>query len=83
MSKIPRNISGTELAKLLEKYDYKIQREKGSHLRLTSNYMSYSHKITIPNHKFLKIGTLNNILNNISEYLKVTKEELINELFNN
>jgi predicted RNA binding protein YcfA (HicA-like mRNA interferase family) len=83
MSKVPRNISGIELAKLLVKYGYEIQREKGSHLRLNSNYMGYSHKITIPDHEFLKIGTLNNILNNIADYLKVTKEQLIKELFTN
>ena len=69
MSKVPRNISGIELAKLLVKYGYDIQREKGSHLRLNSNYMGYSHKITIPDHKFLKIGTLNNILlNNLEDF---------------
>ena len=32
MPKIPRDISGKELAKLLKKYDYKIERERGSHI---------------------------------------------------
>jgi hypothetical protein len=40
--------------------------------------MGYEHRITIPDHSYLKIGTLNN---NIAEYLKIPKERLINELF--
>jgi predicted RNA binding protein YcfA (HicA-like mRNA interferase family) len=81
MPKIPRDISGRELAKLLDRYKYKIVRESGSHIRLVSNYQTSEHKITIPDHQSIKIGTLNNILNDIAEYLKMSKQELINELF--
>ncbi|WP_255415870.1 MULTISPECIES: hypothetical protein [unclassified Petrotoga] len=35
----------------------------------------------VPNHKFLKIGTLNNILRDVSEYLKITKDQLVEEIF--
>ena len=34
--KLPREISGEELAKLLKKYDYAITRQTGSHIRLTT-----------------------------------------------
>lgn len=78
MAKLPRNLSGRELAKLLNGYGYEITRKSGSHLRLPSNIMGYEHRITIPDHSYLKIGTLNN---NIAEYLKIPKERLINELF--
>lgn len=81
MPKIPRDISGRELAKLLNTYKYKIEREKGSHIRLVSTYQLFEHKITIPDHHPIKIGTLNNILSDISDYLKISKQELINELF--
>ena len=81
MPKIPRDISGRELARLLGKYRYRIVRETGSHLRLTSDFMGYSHHITIPDHCPLKVGTLNNILKDIAEYLKIPKEQLIEELF--
>ena len=81
MPKIPRDISGRELAKLLNRYKYKIVRESGSHIRLVSTYQQTEHKITIPDHQSTKIGTLNNILNDIAEYLKISKQELINELF--
>ena len=69
MPKIPRDISGRELTKLLNRYKYKVVRESGSHIRLVSTYQQ------------TKIGTLNNILNDIAEYLKISKKELIHELF--
>ncbi len=81
MPKIPRDISGRELTKLLNKYRYRVVRETASHLRLTSDFMGYSHHITIPDHCALKVGTLNNILKDIAEYLKIPKEQLIEELF--
>ena len=81
MPKIPRDISGRELAKLLNRYQYEVSRESGSHLRLVSMYQNKAHKITIPDHNAIKIGTLNNILNDVAEYLKISKQELTNELF--
>ncbi|MBI2485811.1 MAG: type II toxin-antitoxin system HicA family toxin [Deltaproteobacteria bacterium] len=81
MPKLPRDISGRELAKLLKKYRYQTVRQAGSHMRLVSNFKDIEHKITIPDHKPIKIGTLNNILIEVSDYLKITKEELVEELF--
>ena len=81
MPKIPRDISGRKLAKLLNIYKYEIEREKGSHIRLVSTHQLFEHKITIPDRQPIKIGTLNNILNDISDYLKISKQELIDKLF--
>jgi len=78
--KIPRDIGGEELAKLLNKYGYQIARQTGSHVRLTTS-LKGEHHITIPRHKYLKAGTLNSILSDIAKYLKVDKQVLINELF--
>lgn len=36
---------------------------------------------TIPAHKFLKIGTLSSILNDVSKHFKIDKSSLIKELF--
>jgi predicted RNA binding protein YcfA (HicA-like mRNA interferase family) len=79
--KIPRDISGQRLAYLLEQYGYRITRQTGSHLRLTSNVMNREHSITIPKHEFIKIGTLTGILNEVSEYLEMDKRTLIEKLF--
>lgn len=78
--KLPREISGEELAKLLKKYGYETTRQTGSHMRLTTTLQG-EHHITIPAHKYLKIGTLSSILNDIATYLKIDKSNLIKELF--
>jgi len=81
MPKVPRDLSGRDLSKLLSKYGYAIVRETGSHIRLVSQLRGTEHKITIPDHAPLKIGTLNNILSDIADYLATSKQELIEELF--
>ncbi len=81
MPKIPRDISGRELAELLKKYGYEINRKTGSHIRLVSKFRDEEHKITVPDHHPIKIGTLNNILNDLVDHLKIDKKELINKLF--
>ena len=78
--KLPREISGGELAKLLGKYNYEITRQTGSHMRLTTQRRG-EHHITIPAHKYLKIGTLSSVLNDIASHLKIDKNDLIKELF--
>ncbi len=78
--KLPRDIGGEELAKLLSKYRYEITRQTGSHLRLTTN-LKGEHHLTIPKHKPLKVGTLSSILSEISVHLEITKESLMRELF--
>jgi len=78
--KIPRNISGGQLAKLLEIYEYKLTRQVGSHIRLTTQ-KNGEHHITIPLHKAIHIGTLNNILKAIADHLEIDKETLVDELF--
>jgi len=78
--KISRDISSDNIIQLLKKYDYKITRQTGSHIRLTYNLKGTEHHITIPGHKDLKVGTINSILNDISKYLEIDKEILIKNL---
>ncbi len=78
--KIPRNISGKDLIDLVKIYDYKVTKRSGSHIRLSTSYKG-EHHITIPDHNPLKIGTLNKILQDISEHLKTEKKSLIETLF--
>jgi predicted RNA binding protein YcfA (HicA-like mRNA interferase family) len=74
MPKIPRNISGRSLIKLLSIYGCSVSRQTGSHIRLISVYMGHDHDP-------IKIGTLNSLLKDISEYLHIPKNTLIEELF--
>ena len=68
--KLPRDISGIELAKHLKILEYGISHQTGSHIRLTTN-KNGTHHITIPAHDPLRIGTLNAILQDIAEHHKI------------
>ena len=46
--KLPRDMGGEELAALLGRYGYKITRQTGSHMRLTSTSKGFEHHITVP-----------------------------------
>ena len=78
--KLPRNISGKDLVGRLNKYDYKITKRKGDHIRLTT-LVNGEHHVTIPDHNPLKIGTFNNILKDVAEHLEVDKKALLEDLF--
>jgi predicted RNA binding protein YcfA (HicA-like mRNA interferase family) len=78
--KIPRNISGSELAKHLKSFGYQITRQTGSHMRLTT-LESGEHHITIPKHDPLRTGTLTAILKDIAQHFQLSREELIDQLF--
>ena len=79
--KLPRDMGGEELAALLGKYGYKITRQTGSHIRLTSTSKGFEHHITIPRHKPLRVGTLSNIVNEVADYLETERQKLVKELF--
>jgi predicted RNA binding protein YcfA (HicA-like mRNA interferase family) len=78
--KLPRDLSGTELAKALQKVGYRTTRQTGSHLRLTADTPT-QHHITIPAHDPLKVGTLAAILDEVAVHLKLSREELLHRLF--
>ncbi len=79
--KLPRDLSGFELSKLLHRYGYEVTRQAGSHLRLTSNIRGTQHHVTIPAHKELRLGTLVGILSEVSAYLTMSRSDLEQELF--
>lgn len=59
--KLPQ-ISGKELVKKLMKLGFVVTRQRGSHIRIEKNTKDRIIKITIPNHKLIKKGTLNRII---------------------
>jgi predicted RNA binding protein YcfA (HicA-like mRNA interferase family) len=78
--KLPRDLSGNGLAKMLSLFGYRITRQTGSHLRLTTTERG-EHHITIPNHPSLRIGTVAAILSDVAQHLEIPKEELHSSLF--
>jgi predicted RNA binding protein YcfA (HicA-like mRNA interferase family) len=79
--KLPRDLSGGELASLLARHGYAITRQTGSHLRLTSTLKGPEHHVTIPQHKALNVGTLNAILTDVAAYLETDRADLLEALF--
>jgi predicted RNA binding protein YcfA (HicA-like mRNA interferase family) len=79
--KLPRDISGEELARSLRKLGYEVVRQSGSHMRLRSVAKGTEHHITIPAHQQLRVGTLSAILEDVAAYLGVDRAELVRELF--
>jgi len=73
--RLPRDISGPDLARALRKLGYEITRQTGSHLRLTTTERG-QHHVTIPNHDPIKVGTLSGILGDVAAHFKISREEL-------
>ncbi len=78
--KLPRDLGGEELAQLLTRYSYQVVRQTGSHMRLVSSCKGPEHRVTIPKHKPLRVGTLSGILKEIAAYLEMHRQALIEEL---
>lgn len=78
--KLPRNISAAELISSLRKFGYEISRQKGSHIRVTTQ-SNNQHHLTIPNHDPIKLGTLSSILADVASHFNLSKEEVLKKLF--
>jgi predicted RNA binding protein YcfA (HicA-like mRNA interferase family) len=78
--KLPRNLNAQKLIRSLKRIGYIKTRQTGSHIRLTRTSNNGEHHITIPSHSPIKISTLNNILQNVSKHLNISKDELILKL---
>jgi len=78
--KLRRDVSGERLVRSLRRLGYEITRQTGSHIRVTSNFKGKEHHVTIPAHKQLRVGTLAEILTDVSTYLDLTREKLIQDL---
>lgn len=78
--KLPRDLSGVELARALSRVGYQITRQTGSHLRLSTDSPE-QHHITIPAHKPLKIGTLAAILTDVAGHKGMTRDDLLEKVF--
>lgn len=78
--RLPRDLSGDDLAKALGTLGYTVTRQTGSHLRLTTLEQG-EHHITIPRHNPLRIGTLAAILADVANHFEISRDELATQLF--
>jgi len=79
--RLPRDVAGHDLARALSQFGYVVTRQTGSHIRLASRYKGSEHHVTIPAHDPIKIGTLSQILSDVSAYLEIEKDALLKALF--
>jgi predicted RNA binding protein YcfA (HicA-like mRNA interferase family) len=59
---------------------YRITRQTGSHLRLTTERDGEQH-VTIPRHQALRIGTLSAVTSDLSQHHHLDREALLTLLF--
>jgi predicted RNA binding protein YcfA (HicA-like mRNA interferase family) len=78
--KLPRDLSGRDLARALRAYGYTVTRETGSHMRMTTQ-QNGEHHVTIPDHDFVRIGTLAGILDDVATHLDIERAVLVRRLF--
>ena len=74
--KTPRDLDGSELVKILKRYGYNTIHQTGSHIIIRTQEKG-EHTLSVPNHKPLKVGTLDSILGGIAEHFEIKKEEVI------
>jgi len=78
--KLPRDLSGTDLAKALAKLGYGITRQKSSHIRMTTQ-QNGEHHVTVPDHDHIKVGTLADILKDVAGHFALERDELLEQMF--
>ena len=72
--KRPRDVSGLSLVNALRVLGYAVDRQRGSHIRVTTQQDGEHHEV-VPSHNPIKIGTLSSILKSIAAHHKLTVEE--------
>lgn len=79
--RVPKDISGREVLKLLEKqYGYRQTRQMGSHIRATT-LKKGQHHVTIPDHNPVKENTLKSIIKDVAAHFTISSDELCQVLF--
>lgn len=75
--RIPRNLSGKTVAQILVKrLEYRVIHQRGSHIVLETDEPTHQ-RIAIPDHKMLRIGTLNAIIRTVANHTRKSKDEII------
>jgi predicted RNA binding protein YcfA (HicA-like mRNA interferase family) len=77
--RLPRDVSGDDLAKSLGVLGYRLTRQTGSHLRLTTTDRG-EHHVTVPRHGALRVGTLAGVLGDVAQHFGLAREELVDRL---
>jgi predicted RNA binding protein YcfA (HicA-like mRNA interferase family) len=75
--KLPRDLSGTNLVNMLcKKFDYRRVHQVGSHIVLETDTRVH-HRLSVPEHGPLRVGTLNSILASVAKTKGIPKNEIL------
>jgi len=78
--KLPRDLSGRDLIKLLcRDWGYRQVHQVGSHVILETELPAHQ-RVAVPDHKVLRLGTLNALLRLVAEHKGVKREQLLRSL---
>lgn len=78
--KVPRDLSGTELVRCLcKRWGYRRVHQAGSHVILDTDEPS-PHRISVPAHKTLRLGTLRSILRDVARHKNVNRDDILASL---
>jgi len=74
--RLPRDVRGSELLAALQRLGCEAVRQRGSHVRITTQVNGEHHEV-IPQYNPIKIKTLSNILKSIVQHHELTIAELL------
>ena len=77
--KLPRDVNGAKLQASLQRLGYQAVRQRGSHVRMTTQEGGEHHEV-IPLHNPIRAKTLSSILKSIARHHDVSVEDLLREL---
>lgn len=77
--KVPRDVSGAVLLAALRRMGYKKVRQRGSHVRVTTQTGGEHHEV-IPLHDPIRAKTLSSILKSIARHHGIGVDELLRRL---
>ena len=75
--KLPRDLSGQRVVRgLCGDWGYRVVHQQGSHVILQTEEPAH-HRLAVPDHTVLRIGTLNSILRAVARHKGVARDELL------
>jgi predicted RNA binding protein YcfA (HicA-like mRNA interferase family) len=78
--KTPRNLDGVDfVAALVRHWDYRFVHQVGSHM-IVETQTPFPHRLSVPAHTPVRVGTLNGMIRDVSEHKRVSKEDILKSL---
>ncbi|MBN1341412.1 MAG: type II toxin-antitoxin system HicA family toxin [Phycisphaerae bacterium] len=79
--RLPRDLSGRDLIRAMQRaFGYRQVHQQGSHVILQVESPRH-HRVPVPDHKTLRVGTLNAIITALSRVHDLSKDEVTQRLF--